>query len=118
VRKHANRNTQPVKTVAAARRYVREENNMNELDRIAARFVSQQIKNRRDDRVVISRPKAPSFLAGFTPSGRAAWTHSIHLAQLFEVETTDLSEAMTRAYGTDQEVAITPILPKSKAAGA
>jgi hypothetical protein len=91
---------------------------MNELDRIAARFLSQQIKNRRNDRVVISRPKAPSFLAGFTPTGRAAWTHSIHLAQQFDVETVDLSEAMTRAHATEQEVVITPILPKSKAAGA
>jgi hypothetical protein len=91
---------------------------MNELDKIAARYLSEQIKNRRDDRVVISRPKAPSFLAGFTPSGRAAWTHSIHLALQFDVETTDLSEAMTRAYGMEQEVAITPILPRSKAAGA
>jgi hypothetical protein len=91
---------------------------MNELDKIAARFLSQQIKNRRDERVVICRRKAPSFLAGFTPSGRAAWTHSIHLAQQFDVETADLSEAMTRAHATEQEVAITPILPKSKAAGA
>jgi hypothetical protein len=91
---------------------------MNELDKIAARFLSQQIKNRRYDRVVICRPKAPSFLAGFTPSGRAAWTHSIHLAQQFDVETMDLSEAMTRAHATEQEVDITPILPKSKAAGA
>jgi hypothetical protein len=91
---------------------------MNELDKIAARFLSQQIKNRRYDRVVICRPKAPSFLAGFTPSGRAAWTHSIHLAQQFDVETTDLSEAMTRAHATEQEVVITPVLPKSKAAGA
>ena len=91
---------------------------MNELDKIAARYLSQEIKNRRDDRVVISRPRAPSFLAGFTPSGRAAWTHSIHLAQQFEIETADLSEAMTRVYGMDQEVVITPILPKSKAAGA
>src|SRR5580704_7250646 len=114
---HANRNTQPVETVAAARRYVREEN-MNELDKIAARFLSQQIKNRRDDRVVISRPKAPSFLAGFTPSGRAAWTHSVHLAQPFDVETVDLSEAVTKAHATEQDVVIMPIPPKSKTAGA
>jgi hypothetical protein len=91
---------------------------MNDLDKIAARFLSQQIKNRRDDLVVISRPKAPSFLAGFTPSGRAAWTHSIDLAQQFDVEMVDLSEATTRANATEQEVFITPIPPKSKAAGA
>jgi hypothetical protein len=91
---------------------------MSELDKIAAKYLSQEIKNRRDDRVVICRAKSPSFLAGFTPSGRAAWTHSIHLAQPFEIETTDLSEAMTRAYGMDQDVVITPFLPKSKAAGA
>lgn len=91
---------------------------MDELDRIAARFLSQQIKNRRDDRVVISRLKAPSYLAGFTPSGRAAWTHSVHLAQPFDVETVDLSEAMTKAHATEQDVVITPIPPKSKAAGA
>jgi hypothetical protein len=91
---------------------------MNELDRIAAQFLSQQIKNRRDDRVVISRPKAPSYLAGFTPSGRAAWTHSVHLAQPFDVETVDLSEAMTKAHATEQDVLITPIPAKSKAAGA
>jgi hypothetical protein len=91
---------------------------MNELDKIAARYLSQQIKNRHDDRVVISRPKEPSFLAGFTPSGRAAWTHSIHLAQQFDLETADLSEAMTRAYGMDPEVAVMPIVPKSRATGA
>jgi hypothetical protein len=91
---------------------------MNELDRIAARFLSQQIKNRRDDRVVISRPKAPSYLAGFTPSGRAAWTHSVHLAQPFDIETVDLSEAVTKAHATEQDVVIMPIRPRSKAAGA
>jgi hypothetical protein len=90
---------------------------MNDLDKIAARFLSQQIKNRRDDLVVISRPRAPSFLAGFTPSGKAAWTHSIHLAQQFDFKAADLSEAMTRAQATEQEVVITPILPKSRAAG-
>jgi hypothetical protein len=91
---------------------------MNDLDKIAARFLSEQIKNRREDLIVISRPKAPPFLAGFTPSGKAAWAHSIHLARQFDVQSADLSEAMTSVRAIEQEVVITPIVPKTRAAGA
>jgi hypothetical protein len=67
----------------------------------AAAFLAGLLKQRRADRVVITRHPAPKYLVGFKSSGAAVWAHDVRLARKFDQGSTELGEAVGALRGLE-----------------